>query len=72
MEALNRVYVSMPSLNPQYSGASTSNITFEGGIHIEVDQLSSDSDYEEVAERVMDYINERIGRGMSVGGVRIN
>ena len=72
MEALNRIYVSIPSLNPQMTSGNTSNITFEGGIHIEVDQLSSDSDYEEVAERVMDYINERIGRGMSVGGVRIN
>ena len=72
MEALNRIYVSIPSLNPQMASGNTSNITFEGGIHIEVDQLSSDSDYEEVAERVMDYINERIGRGMSVGGVRIN
>ena len=72
MEALNKIYVNMPSLNPQMTSGNTSNITFEGGIHIEVDQLSSDSDYEEVAERVMDYINERIGRGMSVGGVRIN
>ena len=32
---------------------------------------TDDNDYDEVAEKVMDHINERLGRGMSVGGVRI-
>ena len=72
MERMSRVYVGSQRINPTFAdSASGHDITFDGGIQVYVDQLIDDNDYDEVAEKVMDHINERLGRGMSVGGVRI-
>ena len=42
-----------------------------GDININVEKLETDEDYEEIAEKVMEVIEERMTRGSAVGGIRI-
>ena len=43
-----------------------------GDIIVNVDNLDTDADYEELADKVSDVLMERIGRTAFVGGLRIN
>ena len=43
-----------------------------GDIVVNVDNLDTDDDYEELAQKVSDILMERIGRTAVVGGMRIN
>lgn len=61
--------VSMPKISYDQSG-SASAFTF-GDIIINVDNLDSDADYEYIAERVKEQMMDSIGKGASVGGIRI-
>ena len=49
------------------------SITFEGGINISVDTLEDDADFEDLATRVKDAVNEmmyeEITRGQGMGGI---
>ena len=54
---------------PNIDTTGTGNTMF-GDINISVETLSSDEDYEEIADRIMEVINERMGRGRAVGGIR--
>ena len=42
-----------------------------GDININIEKLETDEDYEEIAEKVMEVIEERMTRGSAVGGIRI-
>lgn len=42
-----------------------------GDIVLNINGLNSDEDYDEMAERVMDAISDRMNRGAAVGGVRM-
>ena len=61
--------VSMPKISYDQSG-SASAFTF-GDIIINVDKLDSDADYEYIAERVKEQMMDSMGKGASVGGIRI-
>lgn len=61
--------VSMPKISYDQTG-STSAFTF-GDIIINVDKLDSDADYEYIAERVKEQMMDSVGRGASVGGIRV-
>ena len=43
-----------------------------GDIIVNVEKLDSDSDYEDIAEKVFESIMNRINRTSSVGGIRMN
>ncbi len=65
-----RVAVSSPAVfTPQMRDAGMSGNTF-GDIIINVDTLSDDADYEEVATRVMEEIADRMNFGSAIGGLR--
>ena len=53
-------------MGPTLQGAGSA-VTF-GDINIEVESLDSDTDIDNLADRLMDAINERMLRGMAVGG----
>ena len=59
---------SMPAMDLQTSRNGSVN-TF-GDIIVQVDHLSSDTDYREMAEKVGDAILERMNLGTAVGGIR--
>jgi len=70
---LHQIKVTVPSLPTGiWDGATNNNqaITF-GDIILNVDQLAEDADYTMIVERLMEEINERMIRGMAVGGIRI-
>lgn len=72
LEQLSRINVNLPTLAnlPDMTGGG-SNTVFEGDIIVQVSSLSSDADYEEVADQLMNTIKDRMNRGMPIGGVRI-
>ena len=71
LENIDRISMpSMPNLGNIQTGNS-SNVSV-GDIIVNVDNLDTDSDYEELAEKVSDVLMERIGRTAVVGGLRIN
>ena len=41
-----------------------------GDIILNVDKLESDDDYSEIAEKVLEAIMEKVGRGSAIGGIR--
>lgn len=53
-------------MGPTLQGAGSA-VTF-GDINIEVESIDSDTDIDNLADRLMDAINERMLRGMAVGG----
>ena len=60
----------MPKITFDPSESAGNHFEF-GDIVIQVDKLDSDADYHDVAQQVMEEIMESIGRGASVGGIRI-
>lgn len=54
---------------PTLKGANSG--MYFGDVILNIEGLNSDSDYEEMAERVMDAISEKMNRGVAVGGVRM-
>ena len=69
---LEEIKIRVPGLNlPSYTATGSNQAIEFGDININVDQLSSDSDYAELAERVMEEIKNRIARESIVGGIRI-
>ena len=71
LEQLSRINVNLPTLAnlpDMTSGGSEYNF---GDIVVNVSSLSSDADYEEVADQLMNTIKDRMNRGMPIGGVRI-
>lgn len=61
---------SMPNLgNIDMTGSGGVNV---GDIIVNVDNLDTDDDYEELADKVSEVLMERIGRTAVVGGLRIN
>ena len=65
--------ISIPSM-PNFGGitaGSESNVSV-GDIIVNVDNLDTDDDYEELARKVSEVLMERIGRTAVVGGLRIN
>ena len=65
--------ISIPSMpnfgNMELTGSGGVNV---GDIIVNVDNLDTDDDYEELAQKVSDVLMERIGRTTVVGGLRIN
>lgn len=65
--------ISIPSMpnfgNLELTGSGGVNV---GDIIVNVDNLDTDDDYEELAEKVSEVLMERIGRTTVVGGLRIN
>lgn len=74
VQALERMStISIPSM-PNFGGitsGSESNVSV-GDIIVNVDNLDTDDDYEELARKVSEVLMERIGRTAVVGGLRIN
>lgn len=69
---LEEIKIRVPGLNlPSYTATGSNQAIQFGDINVNVDQLSSDSDYAELAERVMEEIKNRIARESIVGGIRI-
>ena len=55
---------------PQVPEAQQPSYTI-GNITVQVQKLETDTDYEEIAEKVGEQIMNKAMRGMSVGGLRI-
>ena len=74
VQALERMStITVPTM-PNFGGFETgnnSNVSV-GDIIVNVDNLDTDDDYEELAEKVSEVLMERIGRTTAVGGLRIN
>ena len=71
LERMSRISIpSMPNIGGVQTG-SGSNVSV-GDIIVNVDNLDTDDDYEELAERVSSVLMERIGRTAVIGGLRIN
>ena len=70
LEQMNNIYV--PSM-PNFAGLETSggNPVSVGDIIVNVDNLDTDDDYEELARKVSEVLMEEIGRTAVVGGLRI-
>lgn len=56
---------------PYESINSTSLVTVEGGINIVVERLSEDADYEDLATKVLESIENMTSRTSAVGGIRM-
>ena len=74
VEALERASkITIPSM-PNYGDivSNGGNQISVGDIVVNVDNLDTDDDYEELAKKVSAILMERIGRTTVVGGMRIN
>ena len=60
---------SMPSVG--FDGANSGQTFTFGDIVVNVDSLNDDSDYETIAEQIMEQIMDMMTRGSAVGGIRI-
>ena len=71
LERASRITVnSMPSFGSDVT--TSGNTVSVGDIIVNVDNLDTDDDYEEMADKVSQILTERIGRTAVVGGMRIN
>ena len=71
LEQMSRVTIpGMPNYSDLTGGGG--NPISIGDIVVNVDNLDTDDDYEELAQKVSDILMERIGRTAVVGGMRIN
>lgn len=71
LERSSKMYISgMPNYGDITSGGG--NTISVGDIVVNVDNLDTDDDYEELAQKVSNILMERIGRTTVVGGMRIN
>ena len=73
VSALERMStIAVPSMSNYggVGGSANSNMSF-GDIIVNVDNLDTDDDYEELARKVSEILMERIGRTTVVGGIRI-
>ena len=70
LENMNKL--SIPTMS-NMSGIQTSggNPVSVGDIIVNVDNLDTDDDYEELADKVGTVIMERLGRTAAIGGLRI-
>lgn len=73
MEEMSRVNVPMlPSFGGEFmTGGSNSSLSF-GDIIVQVEHLDSDTDYDDMAEHVLDSVMEKINRSAVVGGIRFS
>lgn len=70
LDMMSRVYIpGMPNLSGDTAGQGGSPINV-GDIIVNVDQMDSDADYEDMAEKVFDALMDRLNRGSVVGGIR--
>lgn len=68
---LEKVYLNIPSMPAiDYDGTGGGSNISVGDIIVNVDSLSSDEDYEDMAARVMDTIADELTRNAVVGGIR--
>ena len=59
---------------PAFDGES-GDTTFARGVNVgdiilNIDSIETDDDYEDIAQRVIDVIMERVNRGSAIGGIR--
>ena len=70
LDMMSRVYIpGMPNLSGDTAGQGGSPINV-GDIIVNVDQMDSDADYEDMAEKVFEALMDRLNRGSVVGGIR--
>jgi len=71
LDMMNRISVgSMPMFGQsEFSGNNGVSV---GDIIVNVDRMETDADYEQMAERVLDAIMEKLNRGSAVGGIRFS
>ncbi len=70
--SLHNLRVSMPKISgygAQDIGGGNMQTTF-GDINISVEKLEDDADYDEIAQKVMEVMEEMISKGSAVGGLR--
>ena len=71
LDSISKISIpSMPNFGNMQTGSS--NSVSVGDIIVNVDNLDTDDDYEELADKVSEVLMERIGRTTVVGGLRIN
>lgn len=72
-KALEKNVVNVPAFpsNPGYTGQSVASTMTIETINVNVDTLSDDADYDEVARRVGEAITEQMAKISAVGGIRI-
>lgn len=71
LDMMNRISVgSMPMFGQnEFSGNNGVSV---GDIIVNVDRMETDADYEQMAERVLEAIMEKLNRGSAVGGIRFS
>jgi hypothetical protein len=70
MEKMARINVSsLPMIGNDWVNGRGNAISV-GDIILNVDKLESDDDYEEIANKILDMIMERVNRGSAIGGIR--
>lgn len=70
MEKMARINVSsLPMIGNDWANGRGNAISV-GDIILNVDKLESDDDYEEIADKIIDMIMERVNRGSAIGGIR--
>lgn len=69
LESIAKIRIpSMPAFDGDFKmGSGGVNV---GDIILNIDKLEDDSDYNEIAEKVLDVIMERMNRGSVIGGIR--
>ena len=68
---LHAIKVSAPSMPANiYEGNAQSEIITFGDIIVNVEELSDQTDYKDLADRIMEEIMSRMTRGSAVGGIR--
>ena len=63
-------YIVAPPAITDVGNGSGGNSFNCGDIILNVDKLSDDEDFEEVAEKICAYVVDRMNRGSSIGGIR--
>lgn len=71
VSSLEAIRVQTPRIPSNiYEGKELAGASTFGDIIVQVNSLSSDTDFEEMAEKIMDVMSRRIAKGTAVGGIR--
>lgn len=71
VSSLEAIRVQTPRIPSNiYEGKELAGASTFGDIIVQVNSLSSDTDFEEMAEKIMDVMSRKIAKGTAVGGIR--
>ena len=73
METMSRIMVpDVPAFGSDTLFGGASNSVSVGDIIVQVDKMETDADYEDMADKVLNAILERLNRGTAIGGIRFS